>query len=202
MSLGPSASYFLGASESSPEKFWNEIMNVKLLNQGRRTNVVLFPLNRKSSFTDDSGAQPPVQMSVINNCYKFSAKHKNQQCEGSRDWTSISRLRTESNFGASGQHIVSFCSSFVALPWRHALWQQNQPSLWPEELGPPDRGEKYRGKDTENGTLNSLCKLSMSLTNSWTNLICPVRSLEVITLSSEKGKKKKKKLNKLKINSS
>lgn len=55
----------------------------------------------------------------------------------------------KSNFGASGQHIANFCSSSVALPKRTHVWQQNQPFLWPEILGPPDEGEKPGGKDTE-----------------------------------------------------
>lgn len=40
-------------------------MNVKLLNQGRRTAVVLFPLNGKSSSTYDVEVQPPNQVTLV-----------------------------------------------------------------------------------------------------------------------------------------
>lgn len=76
-------------------------MNVELLNQGRRTNVVLFPLNRESSSTFDIEARPPNQ--VIHKQHEKPLETERAQAD----------FGEKSNFGASGQQRASFCSSVV-----------------------------------------------------------------------------------------
>lgn len=164
MSLGPSASYLFS---------WSlEVLTWEILKwdheckapEPRQENKCssFLPQQKVKFYLRWGGTTSWPNDPYINNSYKFSAKHKKQQREGSGDWISTSRLRTVKLWSKWPTHreFLFFCGFTLK-----ARTLTAKPSLWPEELGPQIEGKNMEGKILRNGTLNSLCKLSMSLTN-------------------------------------